>query len=48
MFTYYQGEKTSLRSLTFDWANIKEDNYTTLYCFNGWGLQSRMGKMVDG
>ena len=43
---YYPIDKTTVRSLEtrFNWENIRMTatvNYDTLYCFNGWGLNSK-------
>lgn len=46
-FTYYgQGlDQAGVRSLSFDWNNVRKAQvaaplYQTLYCFNGWGLNT--------
>ena len=45
--SYYENNApTTIRSLgeKFDWANVRKAvavNYETLYCFNGWGLNSK-------
>lgn len=43
---YYPKSETTLRSLRYDWSNVRKlanpaVNYQTLYCFTGWGLNSK-------
>ena len=43
---YYPNSRTTMRSLSFDWKNVRKMsssniNYQTLYCFTGWGMNSR-------
>ena len=43
---YYPKSKTTLRSLNYDWQSERKlantnVNYQTLYCFTGWGMNSK-------
>lgn len=43
---YYSKSETTLRSLSYDWSTVRKldnpaVNYQTLYCFTGWGLNSK-------
>lgn len=43
---YPENEATTIRSLgeEFDWSSVRKlasDSFETLYCFNGWGLNSK-------
>lgn len=43
---YYPKDETTLRSLSYDWSSVRNlandsKNYQTLYCFTGWGLNSK-------
>lgn len=47
-YSYYPSSETTMRSLkiveNFDWENVRklaEGDYQTLYCFTGWGLNSK-------
>ena len=44
---YYENSTTTVRSLksSFNWSNIRKaatSTYQTLYCFNGWGMSSKV------
>lgn len=52
---YYPKSESTIRSLksnlTFNWQNVRKlslDNYQTLYCFTGWGLNSTKMYRVNG
>ena len=48
---YYPNNKATMRSLSFNWESVRKlatEDYQTLYCFTGWGLNSTKMYRISG